>query len=112
MSFEVGERTLSPEVSKLFESFIGSKIASEGVLPGQKQFDFFLTLGDYKVIVELKIGFEKLNSAIVQAEAYKEQLKADGIIAIAYPQQARQTVNRPEDVREIAVGLRPTVTVK
>lgn len=111
MAFEVAERTLSPEVSKLFEGFLGCKIASEGVLPERKQFDFFLILEDRRIIVELKIGFEKLNSAIVQAEEYREQLKADGIIAIAYPDQARQTVSRPEDVREIAISLRPTVTV-
>ncbi len=111
MSFEVAERTLSPEVSKLFEGFLGCKIASEGILPERKQFDFFLILGESRIVVELKIGFDKLNSAIVQAEEYREQLKADGIIAIAYPQHARQTVTRPEDVRDIAIGLRPTVTV-
>ncbi|MFC1870153.1 class I SAM-dependent DNA methyltransferase [Chloroflexota bacterium] len=111
MAFEVGERTLSPEVSQLFEGFLGCKIASEGILPERKQFDFFLILDGLRIVVELKIGFEKLNSAIVQAEEYKEQLRADGIIAIAYPQQAKQTVTRPEDVRDIALGLRPTVTV-
>jgi type I restriction-modification system DNA methylase subunit len=111
MAFEVAERTLSPEVSKLFEGFLGCKIASEGILPERKQFDFFLILDGSRIVVELKIGFEKLNSAIVQAEEYKEQLKADGIIAIAYPNQARQTVTRPEDVRDIALGLRPAVTV-
>jgi hypothetical protein len=111
MSFEVAERTLSPEVSKLFEGFLGCKIASEGILPERKQFDFFLILDGSRIVVELKIGFEKLNSAIVQAEEYKEQLRADGIVAIAYPQQAKQTVTRPEDVRDIALGLRPTVTV-
>jgi len=111
MAFEVAERTLSPEVSKLFEGFLGCKIASEGILPERKQFDFFLILDGSRIVVELKIGFDKLNSAIVQAEGYKEQLKADGIIAIAYPQQAKQTVSRPEDVTDIALGLRPTVTV-
>lgn len=111
MAFEVGERTLSPEVSQIFEGFLGCKIASEGILPERKQFDFFLILDGLRIVVELKIGFEKLNSAIVQADEYKEQLKADGIIAIAYPQQAKQTVTRPEDVRDIALGLRPTVTV-
>ena len=111
MAFEVGERALSPEVSKIFEGFLGCKIASEGILPERKQFDFFLILDGSRIVVELKIGFEKLNSAIVQAEEYKEQLRADGIIAIAYPQQAKQTVTRPEDVRDIALGLRPTVTV-
>jgi hypothetical protein len=111
MGFEVAERALSPEVSKLFGGFLGCKIASEGILPERKQFDFFLILDGYRIVVELKIGFDKLNSAIVQAEGYKEQLKADGIIAIAYPHQAKQTVTRPEDVRDIALGLRPTVTV-
>ncbi len=111
MAFEVAERTLSPEVSKLFEGFLGCKIASEGILPERKQFDFFLILDGSRIVVELKIGFEKLNAAIVQAEQYKEQLKADGIIAVAYPQQARQTVTRPEDIRDIALDLRPTVTV-
>lgn len=111
MSFKVAERTLSPEISKLLEGFLGCKIASEGILPERKQFDFFLILDGSRIIVELKIGFDKLNSAIVQAEEYKEQLKADGIIAIAYPKESKQTVTRPEDVREIALGLRPTVTV-
>jgi hypothetical protein len=111
MGFEVVERTLSPEVSKLFESLLGCKIASEGILPERRQFDFFLVLDGSRIVVELKIGFDKLNSAIVQAEGYKEQLNADGIIAIAYPQQAKQVVSRPEDVRDIAIGLRPAVTV-
>jgi len=111
MGFEVAERALSPEVSKLFEGFLGCKIASEGILPERRQFDFFLILDDSRIVIELKIGFDKLNSAIVQAEEYKEQLKADGIIAIAYPKQAKQTVTRPEDVRDIALGLHPTVTV-
>ncbi len=44
MAFKVAERTLSPEVSKLFEGFLGCKIASEGILPERKQFDFFLIL--------------------------------------------------------------------
>ncbi|MFH1032306.1 MAG: N-6 DNA methylase [Chloroflexota bacterium] len=111
MSFEVAERTLSPEVSKLLQSFLGCQIASEGILADRKQFDFFIILEDYRIVVELKIGFEKLNTAIVQAEEYREQLKADGIIAIAYPEEARQTVTRPEDVIDIAQRLRPTVTI-
>lgn len=111
MSFEVAERTLSPEVSKLLQSFLGCQIASEGILAERKQFDFFLILDGSRIVVELKIGVEKLNSAIVQAEEYKEQLKADGIIAIAYPVTARQTVTKPEDVGEIALRLHPSVTI-
>lgn len=111
MSFEVGERTLSPEVSKLLQKFLGCQVASEGILAERKQFDFFIILNGSRIVVELKVGIEKLNAAIVQADKYKEQLKADGIIAIAYPEDAKQTVTRPEDVGEIAIRLRPAVTV-
>ena len=68
MSFEVGERTLSPEVSKLLQKFLGCQVASEGILAERKQFDFFIILNGSRIVVELKVGLEKLNSAIVQAE--------------------------------------------
>ncbi len=112
MVFQVAEPTLSPEVANLLESFLGCKIAREGILQDRKQFDFFLILDSSKVVVELKIGgFEKLPLAIAQAEDYKESIGADGIIAIVYPNEARKTVTNPEDVRDIALGLRPSVMV-
>jgi len=112
MVFQVAEPTLSPEVANLLESFLGCKIAREGILQDRKQFDFFLILDSSKVVVELKIGgFEKLPLAIAQAEDYKESIGADGIIAIVYPNEARKTVTKPEDVRDIALGLRPSVMV-
>jgi len=112
MTFQISETTLSPEVGNLLESFLGSKIAREGVLPNRKKFDFFLFLNDYKVIIELKIGgFEKLPYAISQAESYKEKVGADGVIAIVYPDEARRVVTRPEEVRDIASDLQATVMV-
>ncbi len=112
MVFQVAEPTLSPEVANLLESFLGCKIAREGILQDRKQFDFFLFLDNSKVVVELKIGgFQKLPLAITQAYDYKERIGADGIIAIVYPDEARREVTRPEDVRDIALGLRPTVMV-
>ena len=112
MSFQVAEPTLSPAVAGLLEKFLGCKIASEGVLSGKKQFDFFLILDGIKVIVELKIGgLEKLASAIAQAEEYKEKVSADGIIVIVYPIEARQTVSKPEEVEYLASKLQPIVTV-
>ncbi len=44
MSFEVAERTLSPEVSRLLQGFLGCQIASEGIIADRKQFDFFIIL--------------------------------------------------------------------
>ena len=112
MAFQVAEPTLSPEVANLLESFLGCKIAREGILPDRKQFDFFLILDGSKIVVELKIGgFQKLPLAIAQAEDYKERIGADGIIAVVYPEEARKEVTKPEDVRDIALGLRPTVMV-
>jgi len=110
--FKVAEPTLSPEVASLLESFLGCKIAREGILQDRKQFDFFLILDTSKVIVELEIGgFQKLPIAIAQAEDYKERIGAEGIIAIVYPDEARKEVTRPEDVKDIALGLRPAVMV-
>jgi len=112
MVFQVAEPTLSPEVANLLEGFLGCKIAREGILPDRSQFDFFLFLDSSKVVVELKIGgFQKLPIAIAQAEDYKEKIGADGIIAVVYPDEARKEVTKPEDVRDIALGLRPTVMV-
>jgi tRNA1(Val) A37 N6-methylase TrmN6 len=112
MAFEVAERTLSPEVATLLERLLGSEIAKEGVLPDRTQFDFFLILNGYKIIVELKIGgLQKLPLAIAQAEEYKEKINASGIIVIIYPDETRKIVTRPEDVREIAEGFRPSVMV-
>jgi hypothetical protein len=112
MVFQVAEPTLSPEVANLLESFLGCKIAREGILQDRKQFDFFVILDSLKIVVELKIGgFQKLPVAIAQAEDYKERIGADGIVAIVYPDEARKEVTRPDDVRDIALGLRPTVMV-
>jgi hypothetical protein len=112
MVFQVAEPTLSPEVANLLESFLGCKIAREGILQDRKQFDFFVILDNLKIIVELKIGgFQKLPVAIAQAEDYKERIGADGIIAVVYPDEARKEVTRPDDVTDIALGLRPTVMV-
>lgn len=99
MAFQIAEPTLSPEGGNLLESFLGCKIAREGMLPDRKQFDFFLLLDDLKIIIELKVGgFEKLPTAISQGEDYKDIVGADGIIAIVYPEEARKEVTRPEDV--------------
>lgn len=112
MAFEVAERTLSPEVANLLERLLGSQIAKEGILPDRTQFDFFLILNGYKIIVELKIGgLQKLPLAIAQAEEYKDKINASGIIVIIYPEEARKIVTKPEDVREIAEGLHPSVMV-
>jgi len=112
MTFQVAEPTLSPAVAGLLEKFLGCKIASEGFLPGKKQFDFFLILDGVKIIIELKIGgIEKLPSAIAQAEEYKEQVGANGIIAIVYPNEVKQTVTKAEDVELLASRHRPMVTV-
>jgi hypothetical protein len=112
MVFQVAEPTLSPEVANLLEGFLGCKIAREGILPDRKQFDFFLLLDGSRIVVELKIGgFQKLPLAIAQAEDYKERIGADGVIAVVYPDEARKEVTKPEDVRDIALGLRPTVMV-
>jgi hypothetical protein len=112
MTFQVAEPTLSPEVANLLEGFLGCKIAREGILPDRTQFDFFLILDGSRIVVELKIGgFQKLPVAIAQAENYKERIGADGIIAVVYPDEARKNVTKPEDVRDIALGLRPTVMV-
>jgi len=47
--------------------------------------------------------------AIAQVDDYKQRIGADGIIAIVYPDEARKRVTKPEDVRDIALGLRLTV---
>jgi len=112
MTFKIAEPTLSPEVANLLSSFLGCKIASEGVLPDRKQFDFFLLLDSFKIIIELKIGgFDKLPYAISQGESYKDRVGADGIIAIVYPNEARKDVTRPEDVIDVATNISPTAMV-
>jgi hypothetical protein len=87
------------------ESFLGFKIAKEGVLPDRKRFDFFLLINGYKLIIELKIGsIEKLPYAISQAEDYKESVGADEVIVIIYPNEARIGVTQPKDFRDVACG--------
>lgn len=68
--------------SNLLEGFLGCKIAREGILPDRSQFDFFLFL----------------DSSIAIAQ-------------VVYPDEARKEVTKPEDVRDIALSLRPTVMV-
>jgi hypothetical protein len=83
MAFRVAEPTLGPEIANLLESLLGCKIAREGILPGRKQFDFFLILDHSRIIAELEIGgLQKLPTAVVQADEYRQQVGADGIIAI------------------------------
>ena len=112
MVFHVAEPTLSPQVAKLLQSLLGCEVASEGVLADKKQFDFFLIVNGYKIIVELKIGgLQKLPGAIAQAEEYKEKIGAAGVIVIVYPEEARKDVTKPEDVALIASNMHPSVTV-
>jgi len=112
MAFRVAEPTLGPEIANLLESFLGCKIAREGLLPGRKQFNFFLFLDHSRIVAELEIGgLQKLPVAIAQADEYRQQVNADGIIAIVYPEEARKEVTKPEDVKDIALALRPTVMV-
>jgi len=112
MTFKIAEPTLGPEVGKLLESFLGCRIASEGILSSGGKFDFFLLLDDYKIVIELKVGgADKLPVAISQGETYKETVKADGIIAIVYTEDVRKAVTRPEDVRDIALQYETNVMV-
>jgi len=112
MAFKVAEPTLGPEVANLLENFLGCKIAQQGLLPGRKQFDFFFTLDHSRVVIELEIGgWQKLPIAIAQADEYRETVSADGIIAIVYPEEARKEVTKPEDIRDIAITLRPAAVV-
>lgn len=112
MSFKIAEPTLGPEIANLLESLLGCKIAREGILPGRKQFDFFLILDHSRIIAELEIGgLQKLPIAIVQADEYRQQVDADGVIAIIYPEEARKEVTKPEDVRDIATALHPAVMI-
>ena len=112
MAFRVAEPTLGPEVANLLERLLGCKIAREGVLPGGNKFDFFLILDHYRIIIELEIGgLWKLPVAMIQADEYRQQMNADGIIAIVYAEEARKEVTKPEDVADIAITLHPTVMV-
>ena len=49
MTFRIAEPTLSPEVANLLETFLGCKVASEGVITDRKQFDFFCIIDSYKL---------------------------------------------------------------
>jgi len=112
MAFQVGEAALGREVGNLLEKSLNCRVATEGILPNQKRFDFFLLLGEYKIVIELKVGgSEKLPYAISQGDRYRESVGAHGIIAIVYPEDARREVNRPEDVEDIALSLQTSVMV-
>jgi len=113
MVIRVDEPLLGPEVVKLLEGSLGLPIIQQGTTTGRKRFDFYFEIDGDRIVGELKIGgLQKLLEGIAQAEDYRDSMGASGVIVLVYPEEARKKViNRPEDIQEVAMVLRPAVMV-
>ena len=95
MTIFVTEEMLEREVAEFLAKRLNANVIEQGSLRRpRRQFDILLQLDGERVVVEMEIGegWRKIVEGIVQANDYKERLKADGIITVVYPTQVRKTV--------------------
>jgi hypothetical protein len=101
----VTEEMLEREVAEFLAKRLSANVIEQGSLRRpRRQFDILLELDGERVVVEMEIGegWRKIVEGIVQANDYKERLKADGIIAVVYPTQVRKTVETQEQIQRLA----------
>src|SRR4030042_3347702 len=103
---KVTEQALEQEVATIIANELNCQFITQGRV-SEGQLDILLLINDLKLVLELEIGkgFAKFADGIVQANGYKERLKADGIITLMYPEQARKVVTSQQDIKDIALGL-------
>lgn len=100
------EETLEKKVAMyLAERLKASPLEQVSLRRPRKQVDILLRLNDEQIVVEMKIGegWRKIVEGIVQANEYKERLKASGVIALVYPSDVRRPVENDEQVRHLAL---------
>ena len=105
MTIFVTEEMLEREVAEFLAKRLNANVIEQGSLRRpRRQFDILLQLDGERVVVEMEIGegWRKIVEGIVQANDYKERLKADGIITVVYPTQVRKTVETQEQVQRLA----------
>lgn len=108
------EETLEKKVAMyLAERLKASTLEQVSLRRPRKQVDILLCLNDEQIVVEMKIGegWRKIVEGIVQANEYKERLKASGvkasgIIALIYPSNVRRPIENDEQVRHLALTTR------
>lgn len=105
MEISVTEEMLEQEAANFLADQLKAGVISQGSLRPRKQFDLLLHLNGERFIVELKIGegWRKIVEGIVQANDYRQRLKADGSIVIVYSPNVRRTVGSPKQVRKLAL---------
>jgi hypothetical protein len=106
------EEALEQEVATIIASELNCQFITQGKVK-KGQFDILLLINGLKLVLELEMGkgFAKFADGIVQANGYKERLKADGIITLMYPEQARKVVASQQDIKDIALGFNPQALI-
>ena len=109
---KVTEETLEQEVAPIIANKIGCQWITQGGLE-KGQLDILLLINGLKFVLELEIGkgFQKFAQGIVQANLYKEKLKADGIIILMYPEQVRKNITAQQDIIDIALSFNPQALI-
>jgi predicted RNA methylase len=112
LMFKLTEQTLEQEVASIIANELNCQWITQGSVK-EGQFDVLLLINDLRLVIELEIGkgFTKFGEGIVQANGYKEKLKADGIITLMYPKEARRVVASQQDVKDIALGFNPQALI-
>lgn len=112
MAFKVTEEALEQEVAIQLSGLLGCQYVTQvGLQKGQ--LDFLLLCDNHRLVIEIEVGkgWSKFAKGIVQANGYKEQLQADGIITLMYPESVRKVINTQEDLKDIAVAHKPQVLI-
>jgi hypothetical protein len=109
---KVTEEALEQEVASIIAHKLNCQwITQGGVKKGQ--FDVLLLINNLKFVLELEIGkgFPKFVQGIIQANGYKEKLKADGIVILMYPEQVRKNVASQQDIIDLALAFNPQALI-
>lgn len=107
----VTEETLEQEIAPLLAKWLGGEHLTQTYTEGEKP-DVIIIVNKRRLVFELEIdGRSKLLEGVIQANSHKEKLKADGVIAFAYPGEARRGIVSRQDVIDIATGLPITAIV-
>ncbi len=107
----VTEETLEQEIAPLLAEWLGGEHLTQTYAEGQKP-DVIIIVDKRRLVFELEIdGRSKLLEGVIQANSHKEKVKADGVIALAYPGDARREIVSRQDVIDIATGLPITAIV-
>ena len=106
MAIFVTEEMLEREVAVYLAERLKASLLEQGSLRRpHRQLDILLRLNDERLVVEMKIGegWRKIVQGVVQANEYKEQLNASGVITLVYPSDIRRPVESTEQARLLAL---------